>query len=254
MRGRFGSTTLQLLAERIPELPTLAESYGDLSRRLVRPVSGGWLYDDAVSTWTWVPGGEMAIERHDRVEARLSGEFGRLEWDLGYSVWRLSEGIGWEPAATGTAMVVSGIEADVDMVDAVFRYTQEFGSIRMRLLARGHWLPGDLESTAGRPGGFPRGAAAARLGFDRHFFSDRNRIGLDAEVDFMGEHFDDLTGPIGGVVASSTTLDTRAWLMIRGAEIYCAVDNVLDEERIEVLGTWRRFRQFRFGLTWNFYN
>ena len=70
----------------------------------------------------------------------------------------------------------------------------------------------------------------------------------------MGEHFDDLTGPIGGVVPASTVLDTRAWLRIRTAELYFAVDNVLDEERMEVLGTWRRFRQFRFGLTWDFYN
>jgi hypothetical protein len=254
IRGRFGSTSLQVLAERIPEIPTLAESYGNLSRRLVRPVAGGWLYDDATSPWTWVPGGEMAIERQDRVEARVAGKFGSLEWDLGYSVWRLSEGIGWEPGSVGTAVVVSGLESDVDMVDAALRFTQDFGSIRMRLLARGHWLPGELESSAGRPGGFPRAAAVARIGFDRHFFSARNRIGLDAEADFMGEHFDDLTGPIGGVVGSSTTLDTRAWLMIRGAELYFAVDNVLDEERMEVLGTWRRFRQFRFGLTWNFYN
>lgn len=253
-RGTFGTTSLQVLAERVPEIPTLAESYGNLSRRLVRPVAGGWQYDDAVATWTWVPGGEMRIERQDRVEARVAGSLGRLDWDVGYSVWRLRDGIGWQPGAVGTAVVVSGVEADVDMVDAVLRFTHEFGSVRMRVLARGHWLPGDLEATAGRPGGFPRGAAVARLGFDRHFFSERNRIGVDAEADFMGEHFDDLTGPIGGVVPSSTTLDTRAFLTIRTAELYFAVDNVLDTERMEVLGTWRRFRQFRFGLTWNFYN
>ena len=70
----------------------------------------------------------------------------------------------------------------------------------------------------------------------------------------MGEHFDDLTAPLGGVVPSSSTLDSRAWLMIRNAELYFAVDNVLDAERTEVLGTWRRFRQFRFGLTWTFFN
>lgn len=254
IRRTLGSGSVQVLAERIPEIPTLAESYGNLTRRLVRPVAGGWVYDNATSEWTQVPGGEMRIERQDRVEARLAGRWGRLDWELGYALWRLSEGIGWEAGTDQTAVVVSGLETDVDMVDVVLRYTQEFGSVRVRLLARGHWLPGDLESTAGRPGGFPRGAAVARIGFDRDFFSPRNRIGIDVEADFMGEHFDDLTGPIGGVVPSSTTLDTRAWLMIRTAELFLAVDNVLDEERMEVLGTWRRFRQFRFGLTWNFYN
>jgi len=196
----------------------------------------------------------MRIERQDRVEARVAGQLRRLDWDLGYSVWRLSEGIGWTPGANRTAVITSGLEATVDMVDAVLRYTDEFGSVRVRLVARGHWVPGDLESTGGRPGGYPRPAVVARLGFDRHFFSHRNRIGIDVEADFMGDHFDDLTGPIGGVVPSSTTLDTRAWLRIRTAEIYFAVDIVLDEVGMAVLGTWRRFRQFRFGLTWNFYN
>ena len=106
----------------------------------------------------------------------------------------------------------------------------------------------------GRPGGFPRAAARARIGIDRHFFSHRNRIGLDVSAQFMGEHFDDLTAPIGGIVSSFTTLDARVWLAIRDAELFAAVDNALDTERMEVLGTWRRFRQYRFGLTWNFYN
>ena len=49
---------------------------------------------------------------------------------------------------------LSGLEADVDMLDAALSFTRDFGSVRMRALARGHWLPGDLESTAGRPGGY----------------------------------------------------------------------------------------------------
>jgi hypothetical protein len=254
LRRNLGSGGVQILLERVPEIPTLTESYGTLSRRLVRPVAGGWDYDQATAVWTAIPGGEMRVEHHDRVEARMDGALGRLQWEVGYAVWRLRDGIGWKPGAGNTAVVVSGLEADVDMLDAVLAYTRDFGSVRMRALARGHWLPGDLESNAGRPGGFPRAAALARLGFDRHFFSERNRIGIDVDADFMGEHFDDLTGPIGGVVPSSTVLDTRAWLRIRTAELYFAVDNVLDEERMEVLGTWRRFRQFRFGLTWDFYN
>jgi hypothetical protein len=254
IRRRLGGVGVQVMAERIPQTPTLAETYGVYTRRLVTPTAGGWNYDDTNSDWTFSPGGRMEFERQDRAEIRLDDRDGRLQWSLAYSLWSLSRGIGWEPVGTGTAQVVSGVETDLGMLEASLMVVRNLGRVRMRLMARGHWLPGSLESAAGRPGGFPREAVFARLGLDREFFSPRNRIGIDVETEFMGEHFDDLTAPLGGVVPSSSTLDSRAWLMIRNAELYFAVDNMLDAERMEVLGTWRRFRQFRFGLTWNFFN
>ena len=111
-----------------------------------------------------------------------------------------------------------------------------------------HTTPMRRLLTDSLPGVLERGPLGVGLG-DR-----RNRIGVDLDVDFMGEHFDDLTAAIGGVVPESTTLDTRIWLAIRDAELFFAVDNVLDADRMEVLGTVRRYRQFRFGLTWDFFN
>lgn len=254
IRRSIGAASAQIQVERILRTPTLVESYGVYQRRLVTPVSGGFVYEPSQAPWLFTGGGSMEFERQDRVEARLGGQGGRVEWSLGYSAWWLSRGIGWEATGARQAQVISGLETDLDMLDAHLRVSWYLGAVRLRLYGRGHYMPGGLTLAGGRPGGFPRAAALGRIGLDRVFFSPRNRIGIDLDADFLGEHFDDLTGPIGGVVPASTTLDTRAWLLIRDAELFFAVDNFLDEERVEVLGTRRRYRQFRFGLTWTFYN
>ena len=254
LQRSLGSLTAKIQAERIPRTPTLAESYGVFSRRLVTPTAAGWDYDSAQATWVFSGAGDLDFERQDRAAFTLGGEWGRLSLSATYSLWRLEGGIGWIPDGPGVARVVGGLDTDLDMIEATLSYTHRFGEVRMRLLGRGHYIPGSIELVGSRPGGWPRAAALGRIGLDREFFSPRNRIGIDLDVDFMGEHFDDLTAPIGGVVSAATTVDTRAWLAIRDAEIFFALDNFLDAERMEVLGTYRRFRQFRFGLTWNFYN
>ncbi|RKZ15445.1 hypothetical protein DRQ53_09000 [bacterium] len=255
LRRSWSAVAVQAQLERIPRTPTLIETYGVYERRLVTPVAGGgWIYEPNQPAWLFSGAGELEFERQDRAELRLSGSRAGLQWHAAWSTWWLSRGIGWEPTGTRTASVVSGLQTDLHMVEAGLSYTWLIGELRLRLLGRGHYLPQGLEQSGGRPGGFPRAAARARIGIDRHFFSHRNRIGLDVSAQFMGEHFDDLTAPIGGIVSSFTTLDARVWLAIRDAELFAAVDNALDTERMEVLGTWRRFRQYRFGLTWNFYN
>jgi outer membrane receptor protein involved in Fe transport len=111
-----------------------------------------------------------------------------------------------------------------------------------------------VELEASRPAGWPAEAAQLRVGLDRAFFSPRNRIGVDVEGNYLGEHYDDLTAPLGGVVPSTFVLDSRAFLKIRDAEVFFGVENALDEVRMEVLGTWRRPRQYRLGLNWDFFN
>ncbi len=263
LRRRLGSVTAEIQVERIPRTPTLAESYGVFFRRLVTPTADGWVYDRDQSVWVFSGAADLEFERQDRAGFKLAGEWGRLTMSATYSFWRLERGIGWIPddsvpaplpGEPRTALTVGDLETDVDMIEATLRYSRRFGTVRMRLLGRGHYMPGGMELVGSRPGGWPRAAALARIGFDRPFFSPRNRIGVDLDVDFMGEHFDDLTAAIGGVVPGTTTLDVRFWLAIRDAEIFFAIDNFLDENRMEVLGTTRRYSQFRFGLTWNFYN
>ena len=263
VRRRLGSITARIQAERIPRTPNLAESYGVSFRRLVSPVEGGSVYDPDRALWLFTGGGDLDFERQDRIGLTLAGEWGRLSTSASYSFWRLERGIGWIPDVSGPeplpgeprmARFVGDLDTSLDMIEATLSYSRRFGTVRARLLGRGHYLPGGLELVGSRPGGWPRAAALVRFGLDRHFFSQRNRIGADLEMNFMGEHFDDLTAAIGGVVAATAILDLRAWLAIRDAEVFFAIDNFLNEDRTEVLGTVRRYSQFRFGLTWNFYN
>jgi hypothetical protein len=263
LRRQLGPMTAEIQAERIPRTPTLAESYGVFFRRLVTPTTDGSIYDPLRAVWVFNGAPDLEFELQDRAGFTLAGEWGRLGVSATYSVWRLERGIGWipddsvpdpSPGQPRLARTVGDLESTLDMIEATLRYSRRFGTIRMRLLGRGHYMPGGIELVGSRPGGWPRAAVLGRVGFDRHFFSPRNHIGVDLDVDFMGEHFDDLTAAIGGVVPGTMTLDARAWLAIRDAEIFFAIDNFLDENRIEVLGTTRRYSQFRFGLTWNFYN
>jgi hypothetical protein len=263
LRHRLGWMTSEIQAERIPRTPTLVESYGVFFRRLVTPTAGGSVYDPDRAVWVFNGAPGLDFERQDRAAFKLAAEWGRLSVSATYSVWRLERGIGWipddsvpepAPGQPRVARTVGDLGTDLDMVEATLRYSRRFGTIRMRLLGRAHYMPGGIELVGSRPGGWPQAAALARVGLDRHFFSPRNHIGVDLDVDFMGEHFDDLTAAIGGVVPGTVTLDARAWLAIRDAEIFFAIDNFLDENRTEVLGTTRRYSQFRFGLNWIFYN
>lgn len=252
----LGEANVQVIVERIPRTPTLVESYGVYSRHVVTPTASDWTYDPIRLVYR--PGGEMDFERQDRAGVRVDGRSAHWRWSAEYSVWRLSRGIGLEPGTIGSgvgeAFVVSGVETDLDMIEVGLGYDRSFGRWRLRALGRGHQLPGHLDPVAARPGGWPRLALRGRVGVDREFFSSRNRLGLDVEADFMGEHFDDVTGLLGGVVSRSTVLNSRVWLGIRDAEVFLAVDNLLDAERMETLGTWRRFRQFTLGLNWDFFN
>ena len=215
---------------------------------------------NTATTWTWESRRGLDFEREERVGVHLVRERGATHVDLAVERWWVRDGIGWRPdSETGTAVVSGDLSSDAWLARARIHRASRFrlrgADWRLRLLAQGHAVLGEVEIDGDRGVGWPPWQAYGRLGLDREFFSPRNRIGIDLDAHAWGAHRDDGLGPVGDLeVPSDLTLSTRAWLRVRDAEMSVNFDHVLGGEAVEVLGTQRRSSQRRWQLVWSFFN
>jgi hypothetical protein len=233
--------------------PTVLESNGWSGVDTVVPIEGG--YDPTVTTWTRRAGVDLSTETQDLLFVRSEGELIGWRWSLGAEHWRLRDGIGWETFSAGDARFRGGLELDRTQLVGSLQTRRDWGNTELHLVVWGHRLLGSLRRDASRGGGWPIYASRTRAGFSRPFFSSHNRWGLDVISRVLGPRFDDrhvVLGASNGDILHELNLETA--LQIRDAEIRLSYDNLLDVELEEVLGTFRRGRQMRLSLRWDFFN
>jgi hypothetical protein len=169
--------------------------------------------------------------------------------------WRLRDGIGWEADEDNLAQVVGGIDLDATEASVSLRQVVVAFGYRWRVEAIGRALVSELETSAGRGGGWPKWMGRVRAGWDREFFSPRNRVGISTEFQAIGPRQDVVLAALTETELSSVWFaDARLWLRVRDAELSFAVDNALDREIEETVGSFRRPRQWRWMLSWPFTN
>lgn len=236
--------------------PTLLESAGWKRFRTLTPAGDDISYVALDREWRGTR--RLDFEREERAGVQIDGQVLGFDLLAVLEQWRLRDGIGW--TADGDVARVVG-DRELDALQTRWRVGRawSFGSAssdwRLRTWAQGHFVIDEAEVDASRGVGWPRWQTRARAGIGRSFFSTRNRIGVDVDVDGRGTARDDALGPLGAVeIPVSWDLSARAWLKVRDAEMSINVDNVLDRRIDEVAGTSRRPRQIRWQLVWPFFN
>ncbi len=240
------SSGLELGAERTLRTPSLAETHGQFTQDFANG-----------DIRRYMGSGELPFERQDRgfVEARALVVSASVA--VTAEVWRLSQGIGWRAPDSGAAVLNStgGLEVTVPQIAASVRRSWGGRSAGVSWWANGHRVLGDLEHRANRVAGWPLWSAASGLRLWHDLVNHNNQLFLDLRARGWGVRFDDALAAIDeSQLPSLARLDLRAGLRIRDAEIYASLSNLTDEEQVEVLGTHRRFREFRLGLNWPFFN
>ncbi len=258
VRHRWGGWDVVLRAERVLRAPTLLETDGWQRLRTVTPEGNAFAYREQV--WEWHARPAPDFERHERAGVALRGRLGSWALEVAFDRWRLRDGIGWRAdAETDRAVVEAGLETEAWQVRGRVARSVRFdllgGAWTARLLGQGQWVPDGVEVEASRGVGHPRWHGGMRLGLEREFFSPRNRLGVDVEFAGHGAHRDDGLAAVGSVeLPSAWWTNARVWLRVRDAEMSLNLDNPLDRERDEVVGTVRRGRQLRWQLVWPFFN
>jgi hypothetical protein len=258
VRRRLGDWDLVVRVERVLRPPTLLETDGWQRLRTLTPEGASFAYQSRV--WEWDARRAPDFERQERAGVALRGRVGAWALDVALDRWQLRDGIGWRAdAATGRAVVEAGIETEAWQLRGRVARSTRFdllgGRWTFRLLGQGQWVPDGVDVEASRGVGYPRWHGRTRMGLDREFFSPRNRLGVDVEFAGHGAHRDDGLGPVDTIeLPSAWWASARLWLRVRDAEMSLNLDNALDRERDEVLGTVRRGRQLRWQLVWPFFN
>jgi hypothetical protein len=241
----LGTISLRAGLERRLRLPTLMETAGrwqtDFGDGMHRVMLGG---------------GEMPIERQDRLSVEMSGMLQGFDWELSAEQWSLENGIGWTVLTDSLAQHVDGVELDMPL--ARLRVGRSFGRSHRGLVLDGqasHLLDAPRVDGA-RGAGWPRSWLGGSVTLWTRVIRDYNRLSLRYSVRFSGERLDDLLAPLAPstVLPWETRHDLRFTLRIRDAELYFAWENVADATLQEVSATQLRARQRVWGLYWNFYN
>jgi outer membrane receptor protein involved in Fe transport len=84
----------------------------------------------------------------------------------------------------------------------------------------------------------------------------RNLLLFEVGYSGVGTQYDERTAALGSptLLSRYDWLDLRGGLRIGDAELFAALDNLLDATASETLGTGRRPRQLRLGLNWSIWN
>jgi hypothetical protein len=246
------STPISLGVRRRLRAPSLLETDGWSKWDTVQPTDPG--YDPTVSSWFRRGVGDLPAEIQELAYLRTETRWKEWGLRLGIEHWRLRDGIGWVREGVDQARFVGGLELDRTQLVGGLRWRHGVGSGEWHLTAWGHRVLGRLQRDESRGGGWPLYASFARLGISHPFFSSHNRIGIDVVSRVTGPRFDDRHVILGATSPAVRELDLEASLVIRDAEIRVGYDNLLDATLDEVLGTFRRGRQLRLSLRWDFFN
>ncbi len=238
---------------RVLRSPSLLESDGWSTWDTVIPVSGGYL--PTVTAWRRESGARLFSERQDLAFLRGEGIWWNWRWSLGAESWRLRDGIGWETLPDGSAPFVGDLGLDRQQIVGTLQTRRHWNRQEFSFSASGHRVVSSLRRSGSRGGGWPLYSARADLGLSRPFFSQHNRLGMDLVGQVLGPRFDDRHVVLGASDSDPLyVLDLRVWLKIRDAELRISYDNLLDARLEEVLGTFRRGRQMRLSLRWDYFN
>jgi len=248
LRRSVGAVRMSVGAERRLRMPTPME------------IGGTWQTDFADGLHRrLIGGGELPIERQDRLHVGVEGTLREFEWEVLSEEWWLRRGVGWQIESDSVARYVGGAELDAPV--AQLRVRRNFGQTRRGIVAEAqasHLLDAPSVDRS-RGAGWPRSWAGGSVTAWTRVVRDYNRFSLRYSFRASEGRFDDLLTPFAPG-SSSTVLpresrhDLQLTLRIRDAELYLIFENLTDATLQEVSATQLRGRQRVWGLYWNFYN